>query len=110
MLDDSSECEKDMHNIKKRLSILMHCDGDMLTEYKNIFDENGPSPAKAEIMKKIGNPSKRLHEMFHYIQHVTNSLRNTLNGETEYVQAHTYLLTSPNFEKVFNQKLLNFDS
>ncbi len=64
MLDDSSECEKDMHNIKNRLSILMHHDGDMLTGYKSIFDENGPSPAKAEIMKKIGNPLKRLHEIF----------------------------------------------
>ena len=67
MLDDSSECEKDMHNIKKRLSLLMHCDGDMLTEYKRIFDENGPSPSMGEIMQKIGNPLKRLHEMFQYI-------------------------------------------
>ncbi len=41
---------------------------------------------------------------------MTNSLRNTLKGETEYVQAHTYLITSPNFEKAFNSQLLNHDS
>ncbi len=30
MLDDSSESEKDMHDIKKKLSKLMHGDGDLL--------------------------------------------------------------------------------
>ena len=69
--------------------------------YREMFNSD-PSQALTEIMQKIGNPYNRMVEMFGYIQHVTNSLRNTLKGETEYVQAHTYLITSPNFEKAFN--------
>lgn len=37
MLDDSSESEKDMHDIKKKLSLLMHGDGDLLEMYCNMF-------------------------------------------------------------------------
>lgn len=49
MLDDSSESEKDMLEIKKKLSILMHSDDDLLTKFKEIFKIQ-PNPAKVEIM------------------------------------------------------------
>lgn len=39
MLDDSSESEKDMHDIKKKLSLLMHGDGDLLEMYREMFKQ-----------------------------------------------------------------------
>ena len=33
---------------------------------------------------------------------MTDSLKSKLDGETDFVQANSYLITSPNFEKVFN--------
>jgi inositol hexakisphosphate/diphosphoinositol-pentakisphosphate kinase len=55
MLDDSSESEKDMHDIKKKLSLLMHGDGDLLEMYCNMFKQE-PNQAMSLIMKQIGNP------------------------------------------------------
>ena len=49
MLDDSSESEKDMQSIKKKLSVLMHHDGDILTKFQEIF-QVVPNKAKIEIM------------------------------------------------------------
>jgi len=66
MLDDSSESEKDMHDIKKTLSLLMHGDGDLLEMYCNMFKQE-PNQAMSLIMKQIGNPLQRMHEMFQYI-------------------------------------------
>jgi hypothetical protein len=66
MLDDSSESEKDMHDIKKKLSLLMHGDGDLLEMYCNMFKQE-PNQAMSLIMKQIGNPLQRMHEMFQYI-------------------------------------------
>ena len=63
MLDDSSESEKDMHDIKKKLSLLMHGDGDLLEMYCNMFQQE-PNQAMSLIMKQIGNPLQRMHEMF----------------------------------------------
>ncbi len=60
-------------------------------------------------MRKIGNPLSRMHEMFDYIQHVTNSLRSTLKAETEKVQANTYLITSEKFEMAFNHHHFNYE-
>lgn len=77
MLDDSSESEKDMLLIKKKLTELMHCDDDLLTKFREIFQIE-PIPLIAEIMKSIGNPLQRMHEMYKNIQHVTNSFRSTL--------------------------------
>ena len=37
MLDDSSEPEQDMLKIKKKLSLLMHNDGDILTKFVELF-------------------------------------------------------------------------
>ena len=66
MLDDSSESEKDMHDIKKKLSLLMHGDGDLLEMYRDMFKQE-PNQAMSLIMKQIGNPFQRMHEMFQYI-------------------------------------------
>jgi hypothetical protein len=66
MLDDSSESEKDMHDIKKKLSLLMHGDGDLLEMYREMFKQE-PNQAMSLIMKQIGNPFQRMHEMFQYI-------------------------------------------
>jgi hypothetical protein len=66
MLDDSSESEKDMHEIKKKLSQLMHGDGDLLEMYREMFKLE-PNPAMMQIMQMIGNPLMRMHEMFQYI-------------------------------------------
>ena len=93
MLDDSSESEKDMRELKIKLSELMHNDSDILPKYRELFQFE-PNPTKADIMRQIGNPLQRMNEMFEYIQHVTNSLRSTLKAETEKVQANTYLITS----------------
>lgn len=49
MLDDSSESEKDMQEIKKKLSNLMHHDGDILSKFREIF-QGEPNKAKLEIM------------------------------------------------------------
>ena len=66
MLDDSSESEKDMLEIKKKLSILMHSDEEIMPKFAEIFKMQ-PTPALAEIMLKIGNPLQRMNEMFSYI-------------------------------------------
>jgi hypothetical protein len=63
MLDDSSESEKDMMDIKKKLTILMHSDEEILPKFTEIFKMQ-PTPSLAEIMLKIGNPLKRMNEMF----------------------------------------------
>jgi hypothetical protein len=84
----------------------MHTDADLYIRFKEVFGVE-PNPTKAEIMKQIGNPLARMHEMFDYIQHVTNSLRSTLKAETEKVQANTYLITSEQFEMAFNHHNLN---
>ena len=63
MLDDSSESEKDMHEIKKKLSQLMHGDGDLLEMYRKMFNLE-PNAALMQIMQLIGNPLMRMHEMF----------------------------------------------
>ena len=44
MLDDSSESEKDMHDIKKKLSMLMHGDGKLHEMFKEMFKFE-PNPA-----------------------------------------------------------------
>ena len=66
ILDDSSESEKDMHDIKKKLSLLMHGEGDLLEMYREMFKQE-PNQAMSLIMKQIGNPFQRMHEMFQYI-------------------------------------------
>lgn len=55
MLDDSSESEKEMQALKKKLSELMHSDLDMLPKFREIFGFD-PNATKVEIMKAIGNP------------------------------------------------------
>jgi hypothetical protein len=37
MLDDSSESEKDMVELKKKLSMLMHHDGEILPKFHELF-------------------------------------------------------------------------
>ncbi len=56
MLDDSSESEKDMHDIKKKLSQLMHGDAPLLQAYRDMFNQE-PNQAITEIMEFIGNPT-----------------------------------------------------
>ncbi|CDW83263.1 inositol hexakisphosphate and diphosphoinositol-pentakisphosphate kinase 1 [Stylonychia lemnae] len=101
MLDDNSSAEKLMNDIKKKLTALMHQDKPLLEAFQEMFN-NTPKQSLQEIMKRLGNPLKRMDQMFNLIQEVTESLKKRLNEETEQLQANSYLITSPNFEKVFN--------
>ena len=49
MLDDNSAAEKFMHEIKKKLTILVHSDMDILAKFKEMFDKE-PNPALKQIM------------------------------------------------------------
>lgn len=44
-----------MVEIKKKLTVLMHCDDDLLTKFKEIFNME-PNASLTESMLKIGNP------------------------------------------------------
>lgn len=66
MLDDSTQSEKEMRQLKNKLSTLMHSDSALLPKFIEIFGFV-PNPTKLEIMKLINNPLQRMHEMFEYI-------------------------------------------
>ena len=74
----------------------------MYTKGMEVFGVE-PVPTVKEIMLKIGNPRERLVQIFDLIKYVTHSLKSNLKGEVESMQTNTYLITTPNFEKVFYQ-------
>ena len=75
MLNDSSEAEKDMDEIKKKLSILMNSDEDLYTKYMDIFNVE-PLPPFKDIMIKIGRPLQRMNEIYELIKCLTQNLKN----------------------------------
>ena len=101
MLDDNSSAEKYTNDIKKKLTALMHSDKPILQAFQEMFGFL-PKQSLQVIMHRVGNPLKRMDQMFQLIQYVTDSLKSRLSDEMEVLQANSYLITSPNFEKVFN--------
>lgn len=59
MLDDNSSAEKFMNEIKKKLTTLTHSDKPLLEAFKEMFGF-APKQSLQIIMKKIGNPLKRM--------------------------------------------------
>ena len=43
-----------------------------------------------------------MQEIYELIKHITSSLKSQLKEDIESMQTNTYLITTPNFEKLFN--------
>lgn len=79
----------------------MNSDKDLYTNFVEMFGVE-PRPAHKEIMHKIGKPLDRLAEIYELIKHITSSLKSQLKEDALSMQTNTYLITTPNFEKLFN--------
>lgn len=101
MLDDSSKTDEEMGEIKRKLTILMNSEQDIYERFKDLFGIE-PVQTVKEIMLKIGSPLERLKQMYELIKHITANLKSSFQSEIEAMQANTYLMTTPTFEKLFN--------
>lgn len=58
-----------------------------------------------ETFQKIGNPIKRMQRICELIAIIVDQIRELVNkNEQDKQQANTYLLTSPEFERIFKKK------
>ena len=101
MLNEAEGANEEMLGLKEKLSDLLNTDKDIYSQFVEKF-EMEPLPAYKEIMLKIGNPFRLMQEIYELIKNVTSDLKGQIKGDYDSIQTSTYLITTPDFEKVFN--------
>ena len=100
MLNDSTEAEGILNNVKEQLNELFHSEESMYDKFKQIFKEE-PSKKLRTYIDDIAVPLEKLEEMYALIQYVTQKMKDEIDKYDPW-STKSYLNTSRHFEKIFN--------
>lgn len=78
MLNDSSEAESILHEVKQKLNELFHANIPIFEKYKEMFKEDPPKKVKI-YLDDIGVPLERLGEIYKLIKKITKDMKESLD-------------------------------
>lgn len=98
MLNDSSEADKLLANVKGQINQLFNAKIPIYQQYKEMFKEE-PANRVRKYFEEIDVPYNKLKEIAELIAYVTDTLKDKIDG----CRTSSYYWTTKDFEKIFMQ-------